>query len=79
VTKSEYAEFLDNCRAFGIKKYPAIDEFKRGGIVGSVEIVDCVTKSKSYWFEGKYGFVLKNARPARFRPMSGKLNFFEID
>jgi hypothetical protein len=31
-----------------------------GGIVGSVEIVDCVTKHPSSWFGGKVGFVLKN-------------------
>lgn len=31
-----------------------------GGIVGSVEIVDCVEKHPSSWFGGKVGFVLKN-------------------
>lgn len=31
-----------------------------GGIVGSVEIVDCVEKHPSSWFNGKVGFVLKN-------------------
>lgn len=31
-----------------------------GCVVGSVEIVDCVTHSSSQWFEGKYGFVLRN-------------------
>ena len=78
VTKAEYEEFEDDCRNFGVKRYPCIDEFKTGGIVGSVEIIDCVTKSKSYWFQGKYGFVLENARLARFRPVLGLLNFFEI-
>jgi hypothetical protein len=79
VTTAEYEEFVDDCRAVGIKEYPSIAEFKIGGIVGSVEIVDCVTTSNSYWFEGKYGFILQNARPTRFRPMLGKLNFFEIE
>jgi hypothetical protein len=79
VTAAEYEDFVNHCKAFGIKKYPATGEFKTGGIVGSVEIVDCVTKSDSYWFEGKYGFVLKNARTTHFKPMPGKLNFFEID
>jgi len=78
VTKSEYQRFLKDCRAFGIAEYPEIDEFKTGGIVGSVEIVDCVMKSDSYWFEGTFGFVLRNPRTARFRPMDGKRGFFEV-
>ena len=32
----------------------------RGAIVGEVDIVDCVTESKSVWFTGEYGFVLAN-------------------
>lgn len=78
VTRSEYEEFVENCRAVGIRKFPKIDEFNTGGVVGSVEIVGCVTKSKSYWFRGPYAFVLKNPRTTRFRPIPGKLNFFEV-
>ena len=78
VTKGEYEEFLQHCRAKRIRRYPKIDEFQRGGIVGSVEIVDSVTKSNSYWFQGKFGFVLKDARTTRFRPMRGQLGFFEV-
>lgn len=50
-----------------------------GGIVGSVEIVDCVTSSKSEWFFGKFGFVLKNAIELPFMPCRGQLGFFEVD
>ncbi len=78
VTKTEYEEFLERCRAARIKHFPAIDEFKRGGIVGSVEIVDCVQKSRSRWFFGPYGFVLKNARQVQFKPKMGKLNIWEV-
>ena len=49
-----------------------------GCIVGSVEIVDCVTRSSSAWFMGKYGFVLRN--PIAFespKPCKGALGFFE--
>jgi len=49
---------------------------RRGGIVGSVEIVDCVTVSDSPWFDGRYGFVLRNPEPLPFRPMRGALGFF---
>lgn len=53
--------------------------WEKGGIVGEVEIIDCVTESSSPWFTGPYGFVLKNARPLPFRPMAGKLNLFNVE
>jgi hypothetical protein len=50
----------------------------RGCIIGEVDIVGCVTQSKSPWFVGKYGFVLAN--PILYTmpiPCKGKLGFFE--
>lgn len=47
-----------------------------GGIIGSVEIVGCVTDSDSRWFGGPYGFVLANPKPLPFRPCRGMLGFF---
>jgi hypothetical protein len=51
----------------------------RGSIVGTVDIVDCVTRSSSPWFFGDYGFVLENpvafAKPA---PFKGMLGFFDV-
>jgi hypothetical protein len=78
VTKTEYERFLNICRERRIKKFPRREDIKFGGIVGSVEIVDCVTKSRSYWFGGEYGFVLNNARRTAFKPMKGRLGFFEV-
>lgn len=57
---------------------PAREEFARGGIVGRAEIVDCVSRSRSVWFSGPFGFVLKNAAPLEFTPLKGKLGFFEV-
>ncbi len=51
--------------------------YPRGGIVGVAEIVDCVSASASPWFVGRYGFVLRNARPLPFVPMKGALGFFD--
>lgn len=51
-----------------------------GCIIGEVDITDCVTESSSYWFEGKYGFVLEN--PILYKkpiPYKGQLGFFEVD
>lgn len=50
-----------------------------GGIIGSVELVDVVESSKSIWFEGPKGFVLKDPKPLKFKPISGRLNFYEVD
>lgn len=50
-----------------------------GGIIGSVEIVTCVTFSSSKWFLGKYGFVLRNPVELPFFPCLGKLNFFDVN
>lgn len=50
-----------------------------GGIIGEVEIIDCVTESNNKWFEGPYGFVLKNAKVLPFYPCKGRLGIFDID
>lgn len=52
-------------------------EEPRGGIIGVVEIADCVTRHNSDWFVGRYGFVLRNARPVEFIPVRGALGFFD--
>lgn len=50
---------------------------ERGGIIGSVKIVDCVTSSDSPWYaSGQYGFVLRDPQPLPFYPCKGKLGFF---
>ena len=58
-------------------KFP-IDLERHGAILGEVTIVDCVTESDSEWFEGSYGFVLKDAvaydEPI---PCKGSLGFFK--
>lgn len=50
-----------------------------GGIVGEVEIVDCVARHESKWFFGPFGFVLRNAKPLPFRPFKGRLGFFNVE
>ena len=52
----------------------------RGGIIGQVDIVDCVTESDIDWFMGKYGFVLENAKQFyNPRVCKGMLGFFTPD
>lgn len=52
-------------------------DFETGGIVGIVDMVDIVTQSKSPWFVGRYGFVLKNAQPLPFIPLRGQIGLFD--
>lgn len=55
-------------------------EMVRGAIVGVVDVVDCVDKHKSKWFQkGFYGFVLKNPRPLKKPiPCKGMLGFWKV-
>lgn len=63
---------------FGIE-LPALEEMPRGGIVGEVDIIDCVRDHSSRWKDdGSWGFVLRNATPLPFRPYRGQLGFFEV-
>lgn len=57
---------------------PTMADLPRGGIVGQVEITDCVDGSCSPWFCGPYGFVLANPKPLPFKPCKGSLKFFEV-
>lgn len=49
-----------------------------GGVIGVVEIVDCVRRSNSPWkHPASWGWVLANAHPLKFRPCKGALGFFK--
>lgn len=56
----------------------AFEDLPRGGIVGSVDIVDCVRRSDSPWFVGRYGFVLRDPKVLPFVPWRGRLGFFGV-
>ena len=61
---------------------PSFEEMKSmtGGLVGSVDIVDCVRRHASHWKDpDSYGFVLKNELHCTLVPYRGQLGFFEID
>jgi hypothetical protein len=76
MTRAEY----DDAKGFmkhviGIERPPAI-ELMRGGIIGSVEVVDVVADSDSLWFCGPRGLVLKDPLPHEFVPAAGALGYF---
>jgi hypothetical protein len=85
MTKAEYEYALDTAHAISRTHpfphgltMPAFSDLPRGGIVGSVEITDCVTDSESPWFFGHHGFVLRNPRQLDFVPFKGALGFFYV-
>lgn len=81
-TKADYNDAMDfladrSISFMGID-FPSIDQFERGGVVGSVEITGCTDNSESPWFVGDYGFILRNPKPLPFMPYKGRLGFFNV-
>ncbi len=83
-TRDEFEDFIATVHQISYEHpfpkglvVPGLKHLARGGIVGVVDIIDCVTASPSPWFFGDYGFVLANPRPVPFIPVSGKLGFFK--
>jgi hypothetical protein len=76
MSREEYYEAREFMEEIGIKCPPAID-LRRGGIIGSVEVVDVVSKSDSLWFFGPRGLVLRDPMSCEFIPCYGTLGYFE--
>lgn len=75
MTKDEYEEareFIDRLGYF----CPDPHALRRGGIIGSVEVVDVVGRHDSPWFFGPRGIVLRDPQPCPFIPAQGALGYF---
>lgn len=61
-------------------QFPEFGDLKKlcGGIVGKVDVTQCVADSQSPWFCGEFGFVLANPEPTEFLPCKGRLGFFDV-
>lgn len=85
MTLEEYEGFWElhsNIVQAGFGSNTVVPEFAllpRGAIVGTVEIVDCVSRSGSPWFFGDYGFLLRNpiALPKPIE-CKGALGFWDV-
>ncbi len=73
------SSFLESIIPDGVE-FPSFEELKAqcGGIVGAMNITDCVAESKSPWFYGRYGFVIGSAMSLPFRSCNGALGFFRV-
>jgi hypothetical protein len=93
MTRQEYIEALDFASAIDVGNGMAgafmctprfsFDRLPRGGIIGSVNLVDCVRRDEtdSPWFQGAYGFVLRDPKAFSaedFVPYKGQLGFFDV-
>ena len=82
--RAEMQAAIDSEQSFGGLKLPRRpQDYRTGGIVGMVELIDCVTECEDeydqLWHEpGMYAFILDNAGVLPFMPYPGKLNFFEV-
>lgn len=80
MTMAEYDNALAYCqeRNLPMPPSPYFGNLHRGGIIGSVELVDSVDTSDSPWYMGQKGFVLRDPKPLTFTPLKGRLQFFEV-
>jgi len=79
-TQAEYDEALAFVKTIkpGLP-VPSLDAIEKGGIVGMARVVDCVNRSNSPWFVGKFGFALTKPYPLPFRPLRGMLGIFNVN
>jgi hypothetical protein len=69
---------LDENRLWAKKRGVRVPEvLEQGGIVGMVQLDDCVTRSRSKWFEGPVGWVLTKPKKLPFIPLKGQLGLFD--
>lgn len=63
----------------GLWRFTNGETFRKGGIIGIVEILTCTKHDSSDWFEGPYGFLLANAKPVPFTSCRGQLGIWDIN
>jgi hypothetical protein len=65
-------------RRYGVV-LPAGWQPRRGVLLGTVEIIDCVDRHASRWFQGPWGFLLHDPRELpRPVPWRGRLGLFGV-
>ena len=85
LTRSEYSDvqnFLHNLASITKTteiKIPSFHDLEKGGVVGCVDVVDCLSihdQPYSPWYMGQFAYILENAKPLPFFPCKGRLSFF---
>lgn len=83
MSPDEYRDFISFAAPFAdhdkLCALPDIGQLPLGGIVGQVELTDCVAASTSPWFTRNiFGFTLANPVALPFKAVPGQLRFFEV-
>lgn len=70
----------ENENRLGLRLPSRQSDFITGAIIGSVNLFDCRQSDGSRWFQGPYGFLLRNPIGIPFIiPCKGRLKFFDFD
>jgi hypothetical protein len=77
MTRVEYERAAEFMMSVGVK-CPAPDERPFGGVIGSVLVVDIVSRHRSPWFHGPFALVLADARREPFMPVRGQVGLFRV-
>lgn len=77
MTRDDWRWLRELCADNGLQ-VPAESEIQYGGVIGAMEIVDCVTQHPSSWFDGPFGYVIGRTIPCEFLPCAGKLGWFDV-
>jgi len=75
MTQEEYRSAAAFMARFGVIA-PAAADLVRGAIIGSVEVVDVVSKSMSHWWMGPRGLILRDPLACEPVPSAGALGFY---
>jgi hypothetical protein len=81
MTRAEYEDALWFVGEFAptlATEMPKFEELVRGAIIGTMVLRDCVERSKSPWFQGRYGFVVDCPEPCDPIPIKGALGFWDV-
>lgn len=82
MTREEWlncVEFVMNFDRKLADSIPPPDNLVRGAVIGLMDLRDCTTNSSSPWFQGKYGFLLRDPEPRDPIYVKGALGLWEWD
>lgn len=78
MTRKEWSNAVVFCNEHRLPLPPHFSKLQRGGIIGSVELVDSLDTSDSPWYMGEKAFLLVDPELVPFVPLKGRLNFFQV-
>jgi len=78
MSKHEYYSASTFFRSVRPELHVPEGELIRGAIVGTALLVDCVTESRSPWFMGPHGFVLRDPIAVEPIPYKGQLGLWNL-